>query len=275
MSSATHLREERDARSGDDRILRFRRSERHLHWAIAVPFMVCYVTAAILVGVYNQNPARPFREVFSWIHRISGLCLLTLPPLTLAIHWRDLRLHLQNIKHAWVWSRDDVKWLLLAGPAALSSRVAQPDQGKFNAGEKVNFMVLMVTYPVYLVTGLAIWRLEVPYLSWIVHLYMAVFLATPLVAGHIFLATVNPDTRVGLSGMLSGFVDRRWARHHYRSWYEEQVRSAEALLPATHETEAATSGGTGGPSLDQPPPVPALCRKSEVRFVPACDDATD
>jgi hypothetical protein len=35
------------------------------------------------------------------------------------------------------------------------------------------------------------------------------------------MATVNPDTRVGLSGMITGYVDRHWAQHHYRHWYNE------------------------------------------------------
>jgi cytochrome b subunit of formate dehydrogenase len=39
--------------------------------------------------------------------------------------------------------------------------------------------------------------------------------------GHIYMAVVNPSTRVGLSGMFSGRVDREWAKHHYKRWYKE------------------------------------------------------
>lgn len=46
------------------KILRFAHSERLLHWAIAGPFLVSYVTAAILVAVYNPDRSRPFRDVF-------------------------------------------------------------------------------------------------------------------------------------------------------------------------------------------------------------------
>jgi transposase-like protein len=28
--------------------------------------------------------------------------------------------------------------------------------------------------------------------------------------------------------MITGFVDRRWARHHYRKWYREQLGEADA-----------------------------------------------
>ncbi len=208
-----------DACSADE-ILRFRRSERHLHWAIAIPFMVCYVTAAILVLVYNPNPTRPLRAVFSWTHRVSGMCLVVLPALTVLFHWRDFRTHLHNVRWGWRWTLDDVKWLLLMGPATFSSGIELPHQGKFNAGEKINFIAIMTTYPVYVVTGLLIWFAGIPFVTWLVHVYTAAFVATPLMLGHIFMALVNPDTRVGLSGMNSGFVDRHGARHHYRHWYD-------------------------------------------------------
>jgi len=230
-----------------DEVLRFQRSERHLHWAIAIPFMVCYVTAAMLVVVYNPNPARPLRWLFSWIHRASGLCLVTLPPLAVAWHWRDFRTHLHNVRWGWKWTLDDVRWLVLTGPATFNPRISLPRQGKFNAGEKINFIAVMCTYPVYVVTGLMIWLSGVPFLSWIVHVSTAAFVATPLMLGHIFMALVNPDTRVGLSGMLTGFVDRQWARHHYRHWYDQTFEmcpdvdetAAEAAVPALSPVEPA------------------------------------
>jgi predicted RNA-binding Zn-ribbon protein involved in translation (DUF1610 family) len=43
--------------------------------------------------------------------------------------------------------------------------------------------------------------------------------------GHIYMATVNPDTRVGLKGIISGYVDRQWARHHYGLWYKENFEA--------------------------------------------------
>jgi formate dehydrogenase subunit gamma len=201
-------------------ILRFRASERQLHWAIAIPFIVCYSTALILVTVYNPDPTRPYRMLFSWVHRLSGVCLFLLPLSAFARHRHDLDLHFRNARTAWHWRLDDVKWLFLMGPATINKRISLPDQEKFNAGEKINFAVLTATYPIYILTGVLIWLPGVAYLSWMIHLSMAAT-ATPLILGHIFMATVNPDTRVGLSGMISGFVDRHWAEHHYTVWYEE------------------------------------------------------
>jgi len=214
-----------------DEILRFHKSERLLHWSIALPFMICYATALVLVVIYNPAPHRAYRELFSWIHRISGLCLIVLPLLTLVTHRRDYRVHVENIKQGWIWAYDDLKWLLLYGLAAVSSRVILPDQGKFNAAEKLNFMMVMSTYPLFILTGVLIWLPGVSFVSWMTHFAMAA-MATPLMLGHIFMATINPGTRIGLKGMVTGFVDRQWAKHHYARWYHENFADDVAVQRA-------------------------------------------
>jgi len=218
-------------------ILRFRASERQLHWAIAAPFTVCLATALVLVSVYNPHPARPFRWVFAWTHRASGACLAILPLWTFVRHRADLMVHLHNLREAWTWTRDDLRWLALMGPATLNKRIVLPHQGKFNAAEKINFMVLTLTYPLYVVTGLLIWLPGAAYLSWLVHVSMALC-AVPLILGHVFMATLNPDTRVGLTGMTTGFVDREWARHHYRRWYDDHFGASEVVAEAAPEPVA-------------------------------------
>ncbi len=202
------------------KVLRFHASERKLHWAIAAPFTICFLTAVILVLVYNPDPQRPYRQLFSWAHRISGCCLAVLPPLVLIRNFKDYRLHWYNIRQGWIWTVQDLKWLCLMLPASINKRLELPEQGKFNAAEKLNFMMVMGTYPLYILSGVLIWLPGAAFAAWVVHVSMAA-LATPLILGHIFMATVNPSTRVGLPGMISGWVDRQWAKHHYRAWYRE------------------------------------------------------
>jgi formate dehydrogenase subunit gamma len=201
-------------------ILRFQRSERLLHWSIAVPFMVCYFTAAILILFFGLHSERPTREVLSWIHRIAGVCLLAFPLWTAVRNWSDCKLHLSNISQAWHWALADLKWLVLMGVAMIRHRIQLPEQGKFNAAEKLNFMMVMGTYPVFIVTGVLLWLPGIAFVSWVLHVGMAL-VATPLMLGHIYMALINPGTRVGLGGMISGYVDRQWAKHHYQRWYRE------------------------------------------------------
>jgi len=223
-----------------------------LHWVIAGPFMICYLTAVILMVVYSPDPQRPYRELFSWIHRISGCCLAVLPPVVLVRNLKDYRVHLHNIRQGWIWTLRDLKWLCLMVPAAISKRVTLPEQGKFNAAEKLNFMTLMSTYPLYILSGVLIWLPGVAFAAWALHVSMAA-LATPLIFGHIFMAAVNPASRVGLQGMISGWVDRQWAKHHYRAWYRENFEPRRITGEVVPQAVAATPAAI-------PAPIPSLAR---------------
>jgi hypothetical protein len=99
------------------------------------------------------------------------------------------------------------------------TRQLTPGNGK-NSFDALNFLMVLCTFPLFIATGLLIWMPETGVLFWMVHVGMAL-IATPLMFGHIFMALVNPGTRVGLSGMISGYVDRHWAKHHYGLWYRE------------------------------------------------------
>ncbi len=241
------------------KILRFRKTERLVHWAIAIPFLVCFTTAASMVALPGELAHSAVRVTLSWIHRISGICLIVFPFAAVLRSKGDLRIHIYNVRQAWIWTLSDVKWLVVAGAAAVNKKVALPEQGKFNAAEKLNFMVLMGTYPFYIVTGLTIWLTHNAFLSWVVHVSIAL-LGAPLVIGHIYMATINPSSRVGLQGMITGFVDRHWARHHYRRWYEEHFEEAAS------EADSPRGEVSGTPPVRLPHGSHVLCAACGTAF---------
>jgi formate dehydrogenase subunit gamma len=202
------------------KILRFRKSGRIVHWAMAIPFLVCFITALILVFYYNPDPLRPYRVLFSWTHRISGVSLIVFPLIAIILCKGDYRIYFYNIKQAWVWTVSDFKWLARAGLSVVSKNVSLPEQGKFNAGEKINFMVLISTYPLYILTGTLIWLTQGAWMSWLIHFFMAA-IAAPLITGHLYIAVINPESRKGLQGIIKGYVNRKWAKHHYSLWYRD------------------------------------------------------
>lgn len=202
-------------------ILRFVRGEMLLHWSIALPFMTCFLTGWIAKLGYNLHSDSLVREVLLFLHRVAGGCLAVFPALVILHTWRDYKKHLYNIKIGFSWTIDDLKWLFLFGPSTVNGRIVLPEQRKFNAAERLNFMMVMVTYPLFVATGLFLWTTGVDhFLPWLLHIGMSL-VAPLLMFGHIYMAVVNPGTRVGLSGMFSGRVDREWARHHYQRWYRE------------------------------------------------------
>jgi len=212
------------------KILRFRASERLLHWALAVPFLICLASAVVLFVYYNPDPTRPYRTLFGAIHRISGIAFFVLPLLALLVGIKDIKIHFYNIRQGWGWSWDDIKWLVLMGPAAINKKIVLPEQGKFNAGEKLNFMYQMVAYPTFVVTGFYIWEADAAVIPWAIHFGLAL-LALPLIGGHLFMAMINPESRVGLSGMFSGYVNGHWAKHHYGTWFREHFGRDRKVSP--------------------------------------------
>lgn len=239
-----------NARVGpSSKIKRFVASERFVHWALAIPFVVLYVSAAVMLAFWAEPQPRYVRTAAALVHKAAGIALIVFPPLVLLRGWREWRTHLSNIREVWTWTRNDVRWLLLSPLAAVNSRIELPEQGRFNAAEKLNFMMVCTTYPLYIATGLMIWMPGAAFVPWIVHVAMAA-LGLVLVLGHIFMASINPSTRVGLEGMITGWVDREWAKHHYRRWYRQHFeRGAAARAPAP-------------PRVALPKPVPAPARPS-------------
>ena len=226
----------------DDLVLRFRRSERWLHWALAVPFLLCLGSAAVLITLYNFSPGRPHRDLVSDVHKAAGVALIVLPILSVLGSPGELRVHLHNVRQAWGWTWNDLKWLLLLAASAMTRRVRLPEQGKFNAGEKLNFMAVMTSYPLFILTGVLIWLPGANLLAWVAHVTLALAIA-PLVVGHVYMALLNPGTRKGLSGMVSGYVDRAWARDHYREWYRETIGDEPAQIGAdAHQIGASRVG---------------------------------
>jgi formate dehydrogenase subunit gamma len=213
-----------------DKILRFRKSERLLHWALALPFLVCLSTAAALFFYYNPDPTRPYRVAVGAIHRVAGIAFIVLPILAIFLGRGDFKTHFSNIREAWTWKLQDIKWLLLMGLAAINKKIVLPEQGKFNAAEKINFIYLMITYPLYIISGFIIWETDAAFVAWNAHFIMAL-LAVPLVFGHIFMATINSGSRAGLSGMFTGYVDRHWASHHYTRWFREHFGDEKKVVP--------------------------------------------
>jgi formate dehydrogenase gamma subunit len=195
--------------------------------------MLLYATGAMMLINWGEAPPRSIHQAAVWMHQVAGVGLIALPILALLLGRRDWRMYIENVRHGWLWDRNDFRWLILFPRAAIDPRVILPEQGKFNAAEKLNFMMVMATYPVYVITGLLVWMPGVAFYSWLVHLITA-FLGLPLVVGHIYMATVNPSTRIGLEGMITGWVDREWAKYHYRRWYRERFERRQGERHPEH-----------------------------------------
>ena len=112
---------------------------------------------------------------------------------------------------------------LLPGRRALLATVGSlsglsPRLRKFNAGQTAATYVIAALLVGIYATGLSALATHAddggPHGA-------VVALTFIVLAGHVFLAIVYPPTRPALRGMLTGWVDRAWARRHYPGWVAE------------------------------------------------------
>lgn len=238
-------------RKTPERVVRFSLTERIFHWTMALPYLFLLGTGGLLLVERHFSREFVAIELLVDLHRYAGLALPI--GLFLVFLGGDRRELLENARLALRWTFSDVKWLTLA-PVANFLEIALPKAGKFNPGQKVNLLLQMILIPTFAITGIWMWIVSGALLPWYVHV-AAFAIATPLVAGHLFLALVHPDTRTGLSGVFSGRVDANWARHHYPLQYGSSVESR-------NDREAAIRGD--GPIRDAEPPRIAGPKKASV-----------
>jgi formate dehydrogenase subunit gamma len=211
-------RPDRSAAAGTapDRLLRFDRGERVLHWVNATLLLSLLATgSALYIPQISQLVAQ--RQVVLTIHTYAGIALPLPVLLTVAARrWgAGFRADARRLNR---WSRDDKRWLRTRG------RDRSVRSGKFNAGQKLNAAFTLGTIGVMLATGLIMRFPNLWPLSWrtgatFVHdwVYLA---AAIVVTGHILYALNDSDS---LRSMATGWIPSAWARRHAPRWYEEET----------------------------------------------------
>ena len=71
---------------------------------------------------------------------------------------------------------------------------------------------------------------------------VAAYTTVVLVAGHLYMALINPSTRPALRGMISGKVDATWVRKHHT----RPGQAPSRLAADTRTSQAPTSSPTQG-----------------------------
>ena len=227
-------------------VLRFRVLERIAHWSMAIPFVFLALTG--LISLFGRTAIIPLigRDAFSiiatgskYIHNFIAWVFMAGLILSFFL---------------WAWKnlpdRYDLPWLLKGG--GLFSKGVHPSAGKFNAGEKIIFWVVIWFGVAISVTGVA---LLLPFqiqmftpifeglnatgiaqavglgelntalapqeemqLTQLWHAIIA-FAFMSIIIAHIYLGSVGMEG--ALDSMTKGTVDVQWAKEHHDKWYEE------------------------------------------------------
>lgn len=153
-------------------------------------------------------------QLAQFLHPVFGLIMLV----------GVLMLFIANIRHE-CFNKDDVQWVAHMKEVVSGHEHEVVEVGQYNAGQKGLFWVIVLLFVVLLLTGLAIWR---PYfapnfspdtLRWclFLHSLCGILLMIAIIV-HAYMAFWYKGT---LRGMVTGKVERRWAKMHHPKWLRE------------------------------------------------------
>jgi formate dehydrogenase subunit gamma len=192
-----------------DWVKRFTVSERAVHWLTALAFFSLLISG-LVVGRRGT-----FHDVmYAWHLASAGMLLGVVALIVVAGNRRALRGTARELSSLDV---EDREWLGATG-ARLFSGAPEPPAGRFNAGQKVNFVLVCILLAVLYVTGVDTILAGTHHNLIFGGHKLATIALSVLVAGHLYMALVNRATRHALRGILTGEVDREWARKHYARW---------------------------------------------------------
>lgn len=212
-----------------DKIYRFSKTARFVHWLYVGAYIVLLLTGLLLFADFFDFLAPVFGgfKGAQLFHRIFAVIFI-LPVLIFILF--DFKNFKGWLKESFTWTKDDFRALPALVKNILGMKVEMPPQGFINAGEKLNSLMVMIFTVVVIVSGFIKWfpgNFDVELVRWASVAHSgSVALMTPIAMVHVYLSLISPNSRASLSGMIWGWVDAAYAKEHHEKWYNE-VMSAK------------------------------------------------
>jgi formate dehydrogenase subunit gamma len=192
-------------------VARFGLTERTLHWVHTVGFLAMLASGLVLYLPPLSGLAS--REAVKAVH--LGVAIAWMTAVLLVAVSGDTRQLRRTRREIEELSDDDLDWL----------RRRPAPQGRFNAGQKVHTIIQAALAALFVISGSLLWlgeRSNAFRLPGSVALHDgAMFVATFLLLGHLFLALIWPKTRPAMRGIVRGTVRADWAHEQHAAWAAE------------------------------------------------------
>lgn len=195
-------------------IVRHSRASRLIHWGVAIFFFISLLTGLPIWTPLFGWMAHLFGglEVCRWLHPWAGV-VFALFSVVMFFYWLgDMRM-LPGETREWF------------GPKLLTymKYEDQPDEGKYNGGQKLFFFAVSLGMLGVLLTGMVMWF---PFAfprwvrEWAIVLHDVTFICFMVgIVMHIYLGTTaEPGT---FRSMTRGTVTKPWARLHHPGWLRD------------------------------------------------------
>jgi formate dehydrogenase subunit gamma len=201
-----------------ERVSRFTRTERAVHWVQAISFLSLLVTGFAL-SIPAVESWFGHRALLREIH-LSSAFFFFFGPAVVALAG-DRRSVAQDVAAVDTWDSDDLRWLV-PFPILRLFGVSTPPQGRFNAGQKLNAIFVTWSVLVFSMTGLVLWQnrrfpSDLVSRSNTIHTLLA-YLALGAFLGHFYLATGDRKTRHSFRAITQGWIRSDWAQEHHPKW---------------------------------------------------------
>jgi formate dehydrogenase gamma subunit len=201
----------------EPKVKRFSGFHRVLHWLIAIPYILLLASGGLILLHRLGWLHAPAENVLATLHRWVGLAFVAivlelLLAALVAGHWRTISRDFRD----WLFARPrDVLWLICVPlNACLPKRFPLPPAGRFNAGQKLHGLFILVAVIGFIVTGLMMIVVPGSLKVWLIHVWLF-FGAVAFLALHLFLALINPATRRALPGIFTGHVSHAYVKEHH------------------------------------------------------------
>ena len=193
------------------RFKRFVGAELILHWVNAVPFVVLMVTGGVMLASRFCHIDRSFFTRVVTVHKAFAFSWLIVLPFVVLLDWKVHWLHLRVMLS---WGAEDLVWMTQSVRALYNKKAIVPPAGRFNTGQKMNACLVIFYFFSFAATGILMcWKGSI-LVPWYVH--TALFCAAmSSVGGHLFLALINPGTRIALAGIFHGWSPMEYVKHHH------------------------------------------------------------
>jgi formate dehydrogenase subunit gamma len=207
-------------KDGNPLIERYTPNERSNHWITAICFIVLTVS-----GLAMFHPATAWMAMFlgggQWtriLHPFFGILMFASFALLVVRFWHHNR-----------FEKGDTQWLKQVGDVVHNREERLPRVGRYNAGQKVLFYVLIGCMAGLLLSGIVIWRayfafyfpIEVVRFAALLHAFCAFVIICSIVV-HIYAGLW---VKGSIGAMVRGTVTYGWARKHHPRWFEEVARN--------------------------------------------------
>lgn len=204
-------------------ILRTPFADRLCHWFMVICFMLVALSGLswFFPSLHWLNAVLGTPQLARILHPFLGVVVF------LALVYLFIRFVRYNLPE-----REDKLWFANIKGVLQGDHRDEWQIGKYNAGQKILFWGIMSLITLLLVSGVIIWRpwfaplLPIPLIriGLVIHALAGIALIL-LIIGHAYLAFW---VKGSISGMVTGYVSKRWARTHHSRWFRQLQQRGES-----------------------------------------------